>query len=56
MTVANTQAAVNLLSRALFGITETGQMEPAYDADEPTLSVSEIEEEGDGVRAKVRLP
>ena len=56
MTVANTQAAVNLLSRALYGITETGQMEPAYDADEPTLSVSEIEEEGDGVRAKVRLP
>lgn len=56
MSEPNSHAATALLARALFGITETGQMQPAYDADEPTLSMSEIEAVGDEVVAKVHLP
>lgn len=56
MTVANTHAAISLLARALFGIGETGRMEPNPDPDEPDLSMSEIDTDGDEARAKVHLP
>lgn len=56
MSVANTNAAIGMLSRALFGITETGQMEPSLDPDEPTLTASEIVADGDRVHAKIHMP
>lgn len=54
MAEPNTQAAIGLLSRALFGITESAP--PPAEPDEPTLSASSITAEGDAAAATIHLP
>lgn len=49
------QAAVSLLSRMLFGVSETAQLE-RQSAEEPDYALDQIEADGTAVSTKLYLP